>query len=150
MKRDEYGLTNKQRRFVQEYVKDWNINATAKRLDMKTATATQYLNRLPVMKRLDEIKRQIDRSTVATAEEVAQYLTRVMRGEETEDALKNIGAGRQTEIKQQVKPKDRLKAAELLGKHYGMFTDKVEISGDLPVVIVDDIEIMDDLGNGKC
>ena len=31
--------------------------------------------------------------------------------------------------------KERLKAAELLGKRFGMFTDKVNVSGNVPVVI---------------
>lgn len=147
--RDKHGLTGKQAKFIQEYVKDWNLTAAAKRLGIKPVSANQYLHRPAVQKRLEEIRDEMDRSAVADAQEVAEYLTRVMRGEETEDNLKGVGAGMQVEIKQQVKPKDRLKAAELLGKHYSMFTDKVEVKGDLPVVIVDDIEIVDDLGTGR-
>ena len=33
-----------------------------------------------------------------------------------------------------------MKAAELLGKRYRLFTDKVEVEGAVPVVIVDDID----------
>lgn len=139
-KRDEYGLTPKQARFVSEYVKDWNIQATAQRMGIKPAAAYQYLNREPVMKRIETLKTEVNRSTIATAEEVAEYLTSVLRGEETEAVLRGCGPGMQTEIMQQVKAKDRLKAAELLGKHYMMFTDKVEVSGNLPVMIVDDLE----------
>lgn len=142
---DEYGLTGKQARFVQEYVKDWNTTAAAKRLGIKAGTAAQYLNRPAVQKRIAQIREEMDRSAVATAEEVAQYLTRVMRGIETEPVMKGVGVGMQTEIQQQVKAKDRLKAAEMLGKHYGMFTDKVEMSGNVPVLIVDDLELVDDL-----
>ena len=144
-RRDEHGLTDKQAKFVSEYVKDWNATAAAHRMGIKPASAMQYLNREPVRRRLDEIKAEIDRSAVATAEEVAQYLTRVMRGVETEPVLKGNGVGMQTEIQQQVKARDRLKAAEMLGKHYGMFTDKVEMSGNVPVLIVDDLELVDDL-----
>lgn len=142
---DERGLTGKQARFVEEYVKDWNATAAAKRLGIKPASAAQYLNRPAVQKRLSEIRAEMDRSAVATAEEVAQYLTRVMRGIETEPVMKGVGVGMQTEIQQQVKARDRLKAAEMLGKHYGMFTDKVEMSGNVPVLIVDDLELVDDL-----
>lgn len=149
IKRDNHGLTNKQARFISEYVKDWSIGQTAKRLGIKVAAANAYLQRPPVIKRLEELRAEMDRAAIADAQEVAEYLTRVMRGEETEDNLKGVGAGMQVEIKQQVKPKDRLKAAELLGKHYSMFTDKVEVKGDLPVIIVDDIEIVDDLGTSK-
>lgn len=138
--RDEHGLTTKQAQFVSEYVKDWNISTTAKRMGLKPAAAYQYLSREPVQKRLEELKEELNRNTIATAEEVAEYLTSVLRGEATEPVLKGNGVGMQTEIQQQVKAKDRLKAAELLGKHYSMFTDKVEMSGNLPVVIVDDLE----------
>lgn len=139
-KRDEHGLTVKQAQFVSEYVKDWNASEAARRMGIKPAAAYQYLNREPVIKRLEELKGELDRSSIATAEEVAAYLTSVLRGEETEPVLRSCGAGCQTEIQQQVKAKDRLKAAELLGKHYMMFTDKVEMSGNLPVMIVDDLE----------
>ena len=34
---------------------------------------------------------------------------------------------------------DRTKCAELLGKRYGTFKEKVEVAGNIPVVITDDI-----------
>ena len=45
-------------------------------------------------------------------------------------------------IEKQIGLKDRIKAAELLGKRYRLFTDKVEVEGVLPVMIVgeDDLE----------
>lgn len=138
-KRDEYGLTPKQAQFVSEYVKDWNVSNVAKRMGIKPAATYRYLDRPAVAARLEQIKEQMNRDTVATAEEVAAYLTSVLRGEQTEPVLRGCGVGMQTEIQQQVKAKDRLKAAELLGKHYSMFTDKVEHSGNLPIVIVDDL-----------
>ena len=36
--------------------------------------------------------------------------------------------------------KERLKAAELLGKRFGLFTDKINLDSATRVVIVDDIE----------
>lgn len=138
-KRDEHGLTPKQAQFVNEYIKDFNASNAARRMGIKPSVGAQYLSREPVKKRLDEIKAEISRESIATAQEVAEYLTRVMRGTETEPVMKGVGVGRQEEIQQRVKAKDRLKAAELLGKHYSMFTDKVEMSGEIPVVIIDDL-----------
>ena len=40
---------------------------------------------------------------------------------------------------------ERLKAAELIGKRYGMFTDKVNVEGAIPVVIIDDLDDENDL-----
>lgn len=138
--RDEHGLTPKQAQFVSEYVKDWNATNASERMGIKNTGGYRYLRCPAVKARLSQIREEMDRTTVATAEEVAAYLTSVLRGEETEAILRGCGVGMQTEIRQQVKAKDRLKAAELLGKHYGMFTDKVEHSGNLPVMIVDDLD----------
>lgn len=63
---------------------------------------------------------------VADGEEVLQYLSALLRGQEAE------GEGPPA-------PRDRLKAAELLGKRYGLFTDRVSPEGGLPVAIIDDI-----------
>ena len=39
--------------------------------------------------------------------------------------------------------KERLKAAEMLGKVHGMFTDKVKVEGEIPVVISGGDELED-------
>lgn len=144
VKRDQYGLTVKQAQFVSEYVKDWNATQACIRMGVNPKSAgtsgIRYLKLRQVQERIRMIQEEINRESVATAEEVAEYLTRVMRGVETESVLRAAGRGVQTEIQQRVKAKDRLKAAELLGKHYSMFTEKVEHSGNVPVVIVDDLK----------
>ena len=72
-----------------------------------------------------------------------EYLTSVMRGEsESEEiVLKGVGKGSQKIEKVHKKPseKDKLKAAELLGKRFGMFNEKTNISDAVPVVIESDI-----------
>ena len=68
-----------------------------------------------------------------------EYLTAVLRGESSASVVVVEGVGDGcSEAKIVQKPpdeKERLKAAELLGKRYGMFTDKVNVSGNVPVVI---------------
>lgn len=75
-----------------------------------------------------------------------------MRGEETEETVvvENKGdfISEAKIVKKQVAAKERVKAAELLGKRYMLFTDKVDVSGNLGVVIVDDIE-EDENGNSE-
>ena len=66
-------------------------------------------------------------SRIASQDEVLQYLTKVMRGEEKDQF--GLDASLQ----------DRTKCAELLGKRYGTFKEKVEVNGNIPVVITDDI-----------
>ncbi|GAA0122237.1 terminase small subunit [Clostridium faecium] len=57
-----------------------------------------------------------------------------------EDKKKAIAAIKQTKFGIEVASCDKVKALELLGKHLGMFKDKIEIEGSVPVQIVDDIE----------
>lgn len=82
-------------------------------------------------------------SAPADAAEVMEYLTAVLRGESKASVVvvESVGDGC-SEARTITKPPDereRLKAAELLGKRFGLFTDKVNVSGSGVVQIVDDI-----------
>lgn len=76
---------------------------------------------------------------IASAEEVIQYLTSVMRKETTAEVVvvEGIGDGCSSARLIQKAPdeRERLKAAELLGKRYAIFSDKLNVDGALPVVI---------------
>ncbi len=85
--------------------------------------------------RLDEIRSE----KTADAQEVLEYLTAVMRGRETEETLRLAGDGVQEVTEISVSAKERLKAAELIGRRYGMFTDKAQVSLAVPVQILDNI-----------
>ena len=94
---------------------------------------------------LDERLEQIHSERTADLQEVMEYLTSVLRGQSSAHivVIEGIGDGC-SEAKVIDKPpdeKERLKAAELLGKRYGMFTDKVSVEGNIPVVIAGDDEI---------
>ncbi len=72
-----------------------------------------------------------------------------MRGEHTEQTTIGLGDGLQTITDIEVSAKDRIKAAELLGKRYGVWTDKVDVSGTVTSVnIIDDIPIGSDDDGG--
>ena len=58
-----------------------------------------------------------------------------MRGEHKEQTLALCGDGMQKIQDIDVSAKDRIKAAELIGKRYGMFKDAVDLGGAVPVVI---------------
>ena len=80
---------------------------------------------------------------IADAEEVMKYLTSVMRGEHTEEIPILCGDGCQELTQKEVGAKERLKAAELIGKRYGMFTDKVGVERAVPVIITGDDQLED-------
>jgi len=88
---------------------------------------------------IDEQLEQIHNEKTADAQEVIEYLTAVMRGQHTEQTLQLIGEGVQKIANIDVSAKERLKAAELIGKRYGMFKDNVNVDLE-PVVIVNDLK----------
>lgn len=81
-------------------------------------------------------------NNVATELEVLEYLTSVMRGEVTEETLYNVGNYQQEVIDLGVGVKDRTQAAKLLGKHFGLYKDKVDMMMEIPTIIEgeDDLE----------
>lgn len=85
---------------------------------------------------------EIHARDTADAAEVMRYLTAVMRGEHTEQALRLVGEGVQEIVDIDVPSKERLKAAELIGRRYGMFKDNMSVSVAVPVVLAgeDDLE----------
>ena len=89
--------------------------------------------------RLEELQSK----TIASAEEVMQYLTSVLRGESKSSVLSLCGDGCQEVIEKNPDEKEKLKAAELLAKRYGLLTDKIGVEGVVPVVISGDDELED-------
>ena len=70
-----------------------------------------------------------------------EYLTATMRGEETESVA--TAKGIYTDV--EVGAKDRVKAAELLGKRLAMWTEKRDVTATVgPVQITDDIPVGSD------
>lgn len=127
--KDYNKLTEKQKRFIDYYVETANATESAKRAGYSPKTAknigAENLTKLNYF--IQERLQQLKNNRIASQEEVLQYLTKVMRGEEKDQF--GLDASLQ----------DRTKCAELLGKRYGTFKEKVEVAGNIPVVITDDI-----------
>ena len=122
-------LTEKQKRFIDYYIETANATESAKRAGYSEKTAknigAENLTKLNffIQKKLEEKESQ----RIASQDEVLQYLTRVMRGEEKDQF--GLDASLQ----------DRTKCAELLGKRYGTFIEKKEFTGNCIVELVDDV-----------
>lgn len=91
---------------------------------------------------IDERLKLLESEKIATQQEVLQYLTSIMRGEEQEKTLISIGDLGQEIVDIDVSAKDRIKAAELLGKRFRMWTEKVET--DVTQTVVIDVGEWDD------
>ena len=140
-------MNAKQKRFCDEYLIDCNATQAAIRAGYSEKTAKSLGQRMLTFVDLREyIEEQLERihsEKTADAEEVLEYLSSVMRGEQTEKVLKLDGSGIQSIVDINVSAKDRLKAAELIGKRYGMFKDNVNVTGAAPVVISGSDELED-------
>lgn len=143
-------MTDKQRRFCEEYLVDCNGTQAAIRAGYAKNTAnregTRLLSNVDVQKYLQELMAAQKKATIASAEEVLEYLTSVVRGETKSAYLAVVGTGdgmsEATIVDKAPAEADRLKAAELLGKRYAMFTQKVEM--DVTPVVVDGYEDIED------
>lgn len=140
-------LTPRQQKFCDEYLISGNAAEAAIKAgySRKTAkqTGSENLSKPDLRAYIDEQLAKIHSAKIADAEEVMKYLTSVMRGEHTEQVLKLVGEGVQTVTDIDVSAKERLKAAELIGKRYGLFTEKVGLEGAVPVIITGDDQLED-------
>lgn len=132
-------MTRKQKRFVEEYLIDLNATQAAIRAGYSPkaakVTGAKMLTNANLKAYIDEQLEQIHNEKTAQAQEVMEYLTAVMRGEHTEQTLRLVGDGVQEITRIDVPAKDRIKAAELLGKRYGLFKDNLQMDGDLSLNI---------------
>ncbi len=140
-------MTKKQKRFADEYLVDCNGTQAAIRAGYSKTSARQIADRLmsnvDIKAYIDEQLKKMSSDKIADAEEVMKYLTSVMRGESSSEVVvvEAIGDYMSEARRMDKAPdeKERLKAAELLGKRYGIFTDKTSVSVE-PVVIVNDLK----------
>lgn len=141
-------LTEKQRRFADEYIISGNatqaaINAGYSKRYAGTNT-DKLLKNTNIRQYIDERLAELQSEKVADQEEVMEYLTKVLRGEETDQTVVFQGADYGSSIEDiQVANKDRIRAAELLGKRYGMWTDKLDLDGNI------DLKVVVDYGDGE-
>lgn len=134
-------LTLKQKRFADEYIISANATAAAIKAGYSKKTARsigqENLTKPDIKAYIDERLKKLESEKIATQEEVLQYLTSIMRGDQQEKTLISIGELGQEIVDIDVGAKDRIKAAELLGKRYRLFTDKVEmdVSSDITISV---------------
>ena len=141
------GMTKRQQRFCDEYLKDTNATQAASRAGYSKKSAysvgQRLLKNVEVKNYLEARMKEIQDKTIADATEVVQYLTSVLRGESKgqEVVVEGVGDGCSEArlIEKGPSEKDKLKAAELLGRRWGIYSDNVNVAVE-PVTITDDIE----------
>ena len=160
-------LTPKQARFVQEYLCDLNANQAAIRAgySRRTAkqTAAETLTKPYVQAALRRGMAERERRTEITQDRVLEQLAKIAFADmkdfadwspdgvrlkpsddvdgtlvaEVSETTSEFAGGRSTTVK--VKRHDAMKALELLGRHLGMFNDKLRVDMQAQVTFVDDL-----------
>ena len=141
-------LKAQQERFINEYLIDMNATQAAIRAGYSAKSAYSQGQRLlkkdEVDKAIQSKLKSINKATIATAEEVLEYLSKAMRGEIQEECIvvEGQGNGFSEAVKRNktISPRDRKKAGELLSKRYGLLVENHNINAELAVQIVDDID----------
>lgn len=153
-------LTEKQILFCNEYLIDLNATQAAIRAGYSEKSArfigNENLTKPYIQEYIENLMQDKQSGLIATQDEVLETLTAVMRRQQKEQIVASERHRRSyfdeegrkvtedTEVPVTVeidtKISDVNKAAELLGKRYGLFSDKVNVETTAKVVIVDDLE----------
>lgn len=147
-------LTAKQQRFCDEYLIDLNATQAAIRAGYSKKTAnrigTENLSKPVIREYIEKRMAEKEAALIANQDEVLKYLTSVLRGQSksTEIVIEGLGDGSTKARKMEKEPseKDKLKAAELLGKRYGLYTEKVEEKVDMELNVTIDYGDEEDTG----
>lgn len=127
-------LTPKQKAFADYYIETGNATIAYKKAgysvksDNAAAVEGSKLLRNPKVKKyIEERMKALESKRIASQEEILKFLTSVMRGEVTEEIPIGKGEGWFELEEKTPSIKDRVKAAELLGKRYGIFDTSREL-----------------------
>ena len=140
-------MTPRQRKFCDEYLISGNATDAAIKAGYSPKTAKQTGSEnlaKPDLKAYIETElEKLHSAKIADAKEVMKYLTSVMRGESQAEivVIEGTGDGCSDARRMSKAPdeKERLKAAELLGRRYGLFKENVNLEVE-PVVLVNDLK----------
>ena len=143
-------LTIKQQRFADEYIISGNATAayklaypSVKKDSAARANSSKLLTNTNVSEYIEERMEELRSEKVADQQEILEFLTSVVRGEQTEQTLIGMGMGEQGVTDIEIAANQRIKAAELLGKRYAMWTDKKQVDLTEQVVFVGEDNLED-------
>ncbi|QBL97905.1 terminase small subunit [Exiguobacterium phage vB_EauM-23] len=136
-------LTAKQKRFCDEYLVDLNATQAAIRAGYSEKTAKEIgcenLTKPHIRDYIDARLNEKERSLIASQEDVLRTLTNILSGDEMGSVLRGVGKGAQVIDEAPPTNTEKIRAAEILGKYYKLFTDRQEIEVKGAVQFIDDI-----------
>lgn len=137
-------VNKRQKLFVEEYLKDLNGTQGTIRAGYSPRTAVAQASRLlrnvHVSNAIKELREEIQSENIATIKDIEEFLSQSMLGNIEEEVVVTLGEGEGfssvKKVKKQISAKDRIRAAELMGKRYGLFKDKVDLDKGIEIEIV--------------
>ena len=131
-------LNEKQKAFANYYIESLNAYESAIRAGYSEAYAKsqsyKLLENVGIKTYIDERMESKDNYRIASQDEILQILTDIARGITEEEIVQFSQLGEELRTTRKPTIKDRMKASELLGKRYRMFTDKVEANVNQQVI----------------
>ncbi len=125
-------MNEKQVRFCEEYIIDHNATQAAIRAGYSPKTAgvqaCELLKKPNIQEKIHELAEKVTQGAIASAEEVLEHFTKVMRGEMFDQVVRRDEDGNLQKVDVVAKLSDRNKAAEALAKHYALLVEKVELT----------------------
>lgn len=135
-------LTARQQRFCDEYLIDLNATQAAIRAGYTEkyahTNAAKLLQNTTIKGFIESRMAEKTDELIADQDEVLKYLTAVMRGLSTASVLARTASGAEKVLEKPPDEKERLRAAELLGKRYGLYTERVDALVDTDISITVD------------
>lgn len=159
-------LTAKQKRFIEEYLIDLNATQAAIRAGYSVESAKEIgcenLTKPNIQQVIEKQMAERSKRTGVNQDRVITELARIafvnpsdvidssdatIKETASEDDLAciqsvkvKISEGEKGSLtEREIRLNDKIKALEMLGRHLGMFKDKVELEGEIGVTIVDDV-----------
>lgn len=136
-------MNEKQKRFADYYIELGNAEQAALKAGYSQtysrAQSYKLLANVGIKQYIDSRLKTLEDKRIMDAEEAMRILTSIARNEEQEDVVV-FGENGPEITSKGMSAKDRLKALELIGKRYTLWTDKQQLEGNIGVTIVDDID----------
>ena len=142
-------LNNKQKAFADYYIESLNATESYQKAyncgyNTARTNGARLLTNANIKKYIDDIMEAKNESRIASQDEILQILTDIARGITEEEVVSFSIKGEELRTTREATIKERIKAAELLGKRYKLFTDKVDVEANVGVTIIDDIGTLED------
>lgn len=134
-------LTPKQQAFADYYIELGNASEAAKQAGYSARSARQIgeqnLSKHDIKAYIESRMKELQSARIVDQQEVLETISRIIRGEEEGTALVGIGKGAQTVESVPPTVAEKLKAAETMGKLFGLWTEKVQVENITPTFVED-------------